>query len=46
MALLDAIDLDDDYMIWTEPSATVLVGIDDNLVPIFRAGGPPRRWAE
>lgn len=33
--VLDAVDLDPDYVIWTEPRASALMGLDENLVPIF-----------
>jgi hypothetical protein len=34
--VLDAVDLDPDYVIWTEPRATALEGIDENWLPILK----------
>jgi hypothetical protein len=33
--VLDPVDLDRDYVIWTEPRATALVGIDEDWFPIY-----------
>jgi hypothetical protein len=34
-AVLDAVDLDLDYVIWAEPRSTALVGLDEDWLPIF-----------
>jgi hypothetical protein len=35
-AVLDPVDLDQEYVLWAEPRATALKGIDENWFPIYQ----------
>jgi hypothetical protein len=34
--VLDCVDLDDDYLIWPQPRAAVMEGIDDEMRPVLK----------